>query len=67
MSKPIAIPAVSVNYAQNGKSIELNALGMRPMQGRAYQKRGEQYLLIKSPSKKTSETHSPGHGLNRLH
>ena len=26
-----------------------NALGMRPMQERAYQKRGEQYLLIKSP------------------
>ncbi|MFO4576727.1 DEAD/DEAH box helicase [Klebsiella pneumoniae] len=26
-----------------------NALGMRPMQERAYEKRGEQYLLIKSP------------------
>jgi superfamily II DNA or RNA helicase len=26
-----------------------NAQGMRPMQERAYQKRGEQYLLIKSP------------------
>jgi len=26
-----------------------NAMGMRPMQERAYQKRGEQYLLIKSP------------------
>ena len=26
-----------------------NALGMRPMQERAYAKRGEQYLLIKSP------------------
>ena len=25
------------------------ALGMRPMQERAYEKRGEQYLLIKSP------------------
>src|SRR6202035_5296288 len=26
-----------------------NALGMRPMQERVYEKRGEQYLLIKSP------------------
>ncbi len=28
---------------------DANALGMRPMQERAYQRRGEQYLLIKSP------------------
>ncbi|MEA5464844.1 DEAD/DEAH box helicase [Leptothoe sp. PORK10 BA2] len=44
-----AIPAVSVTYAQDGTSTRPNALGMRPMQERAYQKRGEQYLLIKSP------------------
>jgi superfamily II DNA or RNA helicase len=49
MSKPKGIPAVSVTYAQNGTSTKPNALGMRPMQERAYQKRGEQYLLIKSP------------------
>jgi superfamily II DNA or RNA helicase len=49
MSKSIAIPAVSVTYAQAGTSTTPNALGMRPMQERAYQKRGEQYLLIKSP------------------
>jgi replicative superfamily II helicase len=49
MSKPIAIPAVSVTYAHDGTSTRPNALGMRPMQERAYQKRGEQYLLIKSP------------------
>ena len=49
MSKPIAIPAVSVTYAQDGTSTKSNALGMRPMQERAYQKRGEPYLLIKSP------------------
>ncbi len=49
MSNPIAIPAVSVTYAQDGTSTKANALGMRPMQERAYQKRGEQYLLIKSP------------------
>ena len=49
MSNPISIPAVSVTYAQKGTSTHPNALGMRPMQERAYQKRGEPYLLIKSP------------------
>lgn len=49
MSQAIAIPSISVPYAQDGRSTRLNALGMRPMQERAYQKRGEQYLLIKSP------------------
>jgi superfamily II DNA or RNA helicase len=44
-----AVPAVSVTYAQNGSSTKANAFGMRPMQERAYEKRGEQYLLIKSP------------------
>src|SRR5258705_2317897 len=41
--------SVSVSYAASGTSTKLNALGMRPMQERAYEKRGEQYLLIKSP------------------
>ncbi len=49
MSNLIAIPSVSVTYAQDGTSTSSNDLGMRPMQERAYQKRGEQYLLIKSP------------------
>ena len=49
MSKPISVPSVSVTYAQTGASMRANALGMRPMQERVYQKRGEQYLLIKSP------------------
>ena len=43
------IPSVSVALAQTGASAKPNELGMRPMQERAYQKRGEQYLLIKSP------------------
>jgi len=42
-------PSVSVQYAATGASKKSNELGMRPMQERAYQKRGEQYLLIKSP------------------
>jgi len=49
MSTPVSIPSVSVTYARDGSSTRQNALGMRPMQERAYQKRGEQYLLIKSP------------------
>ena len=43
------IPAVSITTARTGASSKSNALGMRPMQERAYAKRGEQYLLIKSP------------------
>ena len=43
------VPSVSVAYSRNGGSTKANALGMRPMQERAYEKRGEQYLLIKSP------------------
>lgn len=44
-----SIPSISVEYAANGSSIKSNELGMRAMQERAYEKRGEQYLLIKSP------------------
>src|SRR5215208_1778990 len=44
-----SVPSISVSYARNGSSTKANALGMRPMQERAYDKRGEQYLLIKSP------------------
>jgi hypothetical protein len=44
-----AIPSVSVTYAQSGRTAAANELGMRPMQERAYEKRGEPYLLIKSP------------------
>lgn len=49
MTKHQAIPSVSVNYARNGSSKKSNELGMRVMQERAYEKRGEPYLLIKSP------------------
>ncbi len=49
MSRSKSVPSVSVTYAANGASTRANELGMRPMQERAYEKRGEQYLLIKSP------------------
>ena len=44
-----SVPSVSVTYAQNRSSTTSNELGMRKMQERAYEPRGEQYLLIKSP------------------
>ena len=49
MSQKQSIPSVTVNYASNGSSTKANSMGMRVMQERAYEKRGEQYLLIKSP------------------
>ncbi|RZJ83748.1 MAG: DEAD/DEAH box helicase, partial [Chryseobacterium sp.] len=49
MSEKKAIPSVTVNYKSNGSSTTSNELGMRAMQERAFEKRGEQYLLIKSP------------------
>lgn len=45
----ISVPSVSVSYAGDGSSTRTNSLGMRPMQERAYERRGEQYLLIKAP------------------
>lgn len=46
-AKPL--PAVSITTARTGASTKSNELGMRVMQARAYGRRGEQYLLIKSP------------------
>ena len=43
------VPSVSITTAHTGASAKANALGMRAMQERAYARRGEQYLLIKSP------------------
>lgn len=48
-NKAYAIPSVSIATARTGASSTANVLGMRTMQERAYAKRGEQYLLIKSP------------------
>lgn len=52
MSNPTntyTVPSVSIATARTGESSKANELGMRTMQERAYAKRGEQYLLIKSP------------------
>jgi hypothetical protein len=47
--KPKLMPGVSVTYAGSGNSITSNGMGMRAMQQRVWQFRGEQYLLLKSP------------------
>ena len=49
MTTTSPIPSVSLRTAHTGASTKANELGMRPMQERAYEGRGEQYLLIKSP------------------
>ena len=49
MTTSTPIPAVSFQTARTGVSAKPNDMGMRQMQERAYAKRGEQYLLIKSP------------------
>ncbi len=43
------VPSVTLVTQRTGLSSRTNSLGMRPMQERAYTKRGEPYLLIKSP------------------
>lgn len=42
-------PSIAIATACTGVSSSANERGMRPMQERAFAKRGEQYLLIKSP------------------
>ena len=49
MTTEAVIPAITVRTAHSGASTTSNALGMRAMQERVWQRRGEQYLLIKSP------------------
>ncbi len=47
--KTYTVPSVSIATARTGASSKADTNGMRAMQARAYAKRGEQYLLIKSP------------------
>ena len=49
MSLSHNLPSARMSYERTGKSKDFNTLGMREMQARAFEKRNEQYLLIKSP------------------
>lgn len=40
---------VEVTYAQTGKSLAINSMGMREMQERSFEVRDAQYLLLKAP------------------
>ena len=40
---------VDVSYQQTGKSLDIDSLGMREMQRRAFEERNAQYLLLKAP------------------
>jgi hypothetical protein len=40
---------VDVTYAQTGNSLSTKNLGMREMQGPAFEARNAQYLLLKAP------------------
>ena len=42
---------VDVAYAQTGKSLSTNSMGMREMQARAFEARDAQYLLLKAQMK----------------
>lgn len=44
-----SIPSVSVEYARDGSTNKTNEWGMRPMQVRVFDRRGEQFLLVKAP------------------
>ncbi len=43
------VDLLTVQYKQTGKSSNLNDMGMREMQARAYEARDTQFLLLKSP------------------
>lgn len=49
MSDKKVMPGISVDYSGDGRSTRSNDMGMRPMQQRVWNFRGEQYLLLKSP------------------
>lgn len=40
---------IEVNYNQTGKSTQINSMGMREMQAKAFASREAQYLLLKAP------------------
>lgn len=58
---------MTVQYKQTGKSSNLNELGMREMQARAYDARDAQYLLLKAPPASGKSRALMFLGLDKLH
>ena len=40
---------IDVEYKQTGRSLDIDELGMREMQRRAFEEKNAQYLLLKAP------------------
>lgn len=58
---------LTVNYKQTGKSSNLNEMGMREMQARAFDARNAQYLLLKAPPASGKSRALMFLGLDKLH
>lgn len=58
---------LTVSYKQTGKSSNLNHMGMREMQARAYESRDAQYLLLKAPPASGKSRALMFLGLDKLH
>ena len=58
---------LTVKYKQTGKSSNLNDMGMREMQARAYEARDAQYLLLKAPPASGKSRALMFLGLDKLH
>jgi len=58
---------LTVNYKQTGKSANLNEMGMREMQARAFEYRDAQYLLLKAPPASGKSRALMFLGLDKLH
>lgn len=58
---------LTVSYKQTGKSSNLNSMGMREMQARAFESRDAQYLLLKAPPASGKSRALMFLGLDKLH
>lgn len=58
---------LTVNYKLTGKSSNINDMGMREMQARAYEARDAQYLLLKAPPASGKSRALMFLGLNKIH
>lgn len=58
---------LTVNYKHTGQSSNLNAMGMREMQSRAYGARDSQYLLLKAPPASGKSRALMFLGLDKIH
>ena len=58
---------IDVEYKSTGKSLNIDNLGMREMQRKAFQKRNEKYILIKAPPASGKSRALMFIGLDKIH